>query len=446
MATPIAHDGSQLAEVTTSADSTDVIDSTWREIAAWRPDVRSGGWHNRTGHGILLDDGCGNMALPVQACPHQTFPVTDELIARKRAVQMAKLRQLYRRLALLSPVAIFLILWIAYPVSSGFAAHLAFAVLSWIIGILATGFPAAVKFMAVFGAMLLVLTVWCAFRARRAVIAACAGSAGVAWTEAELRRDIGRDTLAVAGAVLIELALPVFIALVLLFLLGEIGIFVSVFIASASASAGLLTQWTEFAEHFTDGGWSEPTWLVNHLETLSRRLWEIAAPNLDKVAASFTAAVGGMASLLIFLFRRRQSNLDAARIVLAEVTALARATMQAVPGVFADMTPLLTFAQGERRMLASTDRELLLLDPGAGQVAKLPACLLEAVVVFMHADLSLNQMWSGLGTQEFADAGENRRRNYLTLLQQGWASEYKPAALSALFRLDLYRRLRAWSI
>jgi hypothetical protein len=64
----------------------------------------------------------------------------------------------------------------------------------------------------------------------------------------------------------------------------------------------------------------------------------------------------------------------------------------------------------------------------------------------MHADLSLNQMWSGLGTQEFADAGENRRRNYLTLLQQGWASEYKPAALSALFRLDLYRRLRAWSI
>jgi hypothetical protein len=55
-------------------------------------------------------------------------------------------------------------------------------------------------------------------------------------------------------------------------------------------------------------------------------------------------------------------------------------------------------------------------------------------------------MWSGLGTQEFADASENRRRNYLTLLQQGWTSEYKPAALSALFRLDLYRRLRAWSI
>src|SRR5260370_41992542 len=123
---------------------------------------------------------------------------------------------------------------------------------------------------------------------------------------------------------------------------------------------------------------------------------------------------------------------------------MVKLTVELVRAGIAMKELLANFPSGQQVSAAGADREFLLLDPGTA--AKLPACLLVAVVLFFHADLSISQIYAGVATEAFAKADVGRRMGYLNAFEEVWRKIYQPAAFSALFRLALYVRLRAWSI
>jgi len=173
---------------------------------------------------------------------------------------------------------------------------------------------------------------------------------------------------------------------------------------------------------------------------------KVLAEPLRAGAAFAGGTVTAAASLLLFLFRRRKTNLDAARIVAVEIETTCRSSLQTVPQALVNAAALLDLPRGQLLLAIGSDRELLLLDPSAGHAAKLPACLLESVVEFFHADLALTQAYSAFGSVAFAKATRPRRERYLAGFTEIWQQTYQTAAFTALFRLALYLRLRAWAL
>jgi hypothetical protein len=171
-----------------------------------------------------------------------------------------------------------------------------------------------------------------------------------------------------------------------------------------------------------------------------------ASTTLEKSLAVITGTISASVSLMLFLFRRRSTNLNAARVIAEEIDLIAREAFQSVPAILGNQADLAHRPRGQLLIGASSDRQFLLLDPGTGLAAKLPACLLRSALAFFQADLSLNQVYNGLLSEAFAKADATRRQTYLSMLKIEWESNYQPAAYATLFRLGFYARLRAWSI
>jgi hypothetical protein len=256
-------------------------------------------------------------------------------------------------------------------------------------------------------------------------------------------KDLRKDTIAVAGAILFELILPIFLILVLLLLFFSLTTLLlpdslNTVRGDMTNIGGALSEGLKIDTSSIDA-------LVSAIRTHLREITSTLRDTLAKSAAVVGGAVSAGASLLVFLFKRRQSNLATARVIATELTAIIKYTVETTPIGLSDKDSLVNLPEGRRVIVSGAiDRDLLLLD--STMAVKLPTCLLKIVVRFFHADLAFSQVYAAIGSEAFAQANAERRRRYLDQYERAWLEEYQPAAFSALFRLYLYARLRAWSI
>jgi hypothetical protein len=338
-------------------------------------------------------------------------------------------------------VILLAILFIFYPSAIIWLISLTFGILSWSIGILFKTWFVFLKFV------LAVLI------ATAALIGVCAARSwlDVRWIANVEPWNIGpnqmkpliKDTIAVVSAVFIELLLPIFLVLVLVLLLFSL----ATLLLQPDSLSRVQDAISNIAAALGDGLKIDTSSLQALVSSVRTNTGEIIAALKDtfaKSAAIVAGAVSGGASLLMFLVKRRASTLLNAKILSIEVTTIIKSTVETMPVALTSKDVLVKLDKGDQVIVASGGRELLLL--GSATAVKLPSSLLTIVVRFFHADLALTQVYASIGSEAFAKAAPDRRKRYLDQYEDIWRSDYQPAAFSALFRLALYTRLRAWSI
>jgi hypothetical protein len=115
-----------------------------------------------------------------------------------------------------------------------------------------------------------------------------------------------------------------------------------------------------------------------------------ARATLQKGIAVITGTISVSVSLVLFLLRRKNAHLNAARVISEEIDLIMKEAFKSVPVILANQTNLANRPRGQLLIGATADRKFLLLDPGTGLAAKLPACVLRPAVAFFQSDLSLN--------------------------------------------------------
>lgn len=344
------------------------------------------------------------------------------------------------RLATWGVVVSVCVLGIFYPNALLWGVTLSAGGLGWIAGWFVASWAAVLRFFGAAIIITLIMSVWCAQRARRTVLQTGIIAGVQRWnTNSYAMSIIIREMRAVVVAVLLELLLPIVLLLA--------------FTALIEAVVNLLdieTEWEAVASTILSA--TSKVWSYSPAD-LHREILNALAPfkspaqkMLEKGIVVITGTISISFSLLLFLFRRRSTHLNAAQVIFEEIDLIVKEGFQSVPLILANQTNLANRPRGQLLIGASSDRQFLLLDPGTGLAAKLPACLLRSAVAFFQADLSLNQIYNGLLSQAFAKADLARRQTYLMSLDQEWVSTYQIAAFSALFRLSFYMRLRWWSI
>jgi hypothetical protein len=314
-------------------------------------------------------------------------------------------------------------------------------IIAWVVGFIFGSWRICLRFLLALIIALLLLSSWCALRAWLQVRWT---NPTTAWHFAGAPWIVLSSTWAVVLATLTEVLLSLFLLLSL------------ALVIAAIARVLLSDRWPEIVQalgnitaDLVDSGWLSDSDLASLVGKISDNGAPIMHALADQVRAG-AALAGGVvttaASLLLFLLRRRKTNIDAARIVSAEIETTCRTSLQTVPGALQNAAALLNLPRGHLLIAVGSDRELLLLDPSAGHAAKLPACLLESVVEFFHADLALTQAYSSFGSIAYAKATRDRRERHFAGFTTIWEEHYETAAFTVLFRMALYSRLRAWTI
>jgi hypothetical protein len=327
-----------------------------------------------------------------------------------------------------------------FPSAVFSACSLLLGVLSWLVGML---FHTWINFLRFFLAILIATTCLAGICATRAWLE-------VRWITGDGPWNLGsnhsalliKDTISVVSAILIELVLPIFLILVLILLLFSL----TTILLPASLDE-IQRAISDISDIFSNGlrlTTSNVDALVSSISAHVESIMSTLKDTFAKSAAIVGGAVSAGASLIIYIFKRRHSNISTAHILSNEIRAIIKSTVETTPKALAYKDVLIQMPTGQQVIVAGPDRELLLL--GSATVAKLPACLLTTVVRFFHADLALSQVYSSVGSEAFAQAAAARREGYLNAYENIWLNEYQPAAFSVLFRLSLYTRLRAWTI
>jgi len=333
------------------------------------------------------------------------------------------------------------ILGIFYPNALFWMVTLLAGAFGWIAGWFVASWAAVLRFFAAAVIILLIMSIWCAQRARAAVLKIGLTAGGVQQWDAPcyslgvILREIG----AVVAAVLFELLLPIVLLLAFTALIEAVVNLLDIEREWEAIASSILTA-TSKVWHYS------PKDIHGDILEALARFKSPAQKMLEKGIVVITGTVSISASVVLFLLRRRSMNLNSARVISEEINLIVREGFQSVPLILASQNNLANRPEGQLLIGASSDRQFLLLDPGTGLAAKLPACLLRSAVAFFQADLSLNQVYNGLLSEAFAKADAGRRTTYLTALGQEWTSKYQRAAFPALFRLGFYLRLRCWSI
>lgn len=310
-----------------------------------------------------------------------------------------------------------------------------------LVGVMFGSWRVCLRFVLALVCALLLLTVWCALRAWLQVRWT---NPDEAWNFAGAPRIVMSSALAVMLAIITEVMLSLFL-------------FLSLALVIAAVARVLLSEhWQEVVQalgniltDLVDSRWLSSSDLASLVGKIAANGAPVMHALAEQVRAGAALAGGTLttaASLLLFLFRRRKANIDAARIVAAEIETTCRNSLQTMPQALLNATALLNLPRGQQLIAVGSDRELLLLDPSAGHAANLPACLLESVVEYFHADLALTQAYSSFGSVAYAKAAHARRARHLVGLATIWQELYQTAAFTVLFRMALYVRLRAWTI
>jgi len=340
-------------------------------------------------------------------------------------------------------------MWLALKLSVGVLASAASLFLD--------GWLDLLRFLLAAGVVVLILWGWCAHLAVASVRATMADAA-----VCNDKRKIVRHTGAVVGAVLLELLLPVFLLLALITL-----------IEAVIQLLGITDVWRAFAQGtfaVLRDAWSMPperlhqafTCVLGAFDVPPAQCWplregmsaaETAAHEVAKTGeglvkegvAIVTGTISAATSLVLFLLRRRQVHLTAARVIAEEVRSVVRGAFNAIPYTLTHQANLINLPHNTLLIGASSERELLLLHPSTEHPTKLPICLLPSAVAFFHADLALNQSYNAITGPAFAQADQDRRKTYFGFLGEEWAT-YETTAFATLLKLAFYQRLRRWTI
>jgi hypothetical protein len=342
---------------------------------------------------------------------------------------------------ILTAGALIVVFFLFFPDNVLLIAEGVAGIIAWLVGLMFGGWWLCIRFLLALVSALLLLATWCALRAWLQVRWT---KHDAVWQFAGVPHIVLSSTIAVLLAVINEIILSLFLLLSLALIIGAV------------ARVLLSDQWSVLIEAFgniltdlVDSRWLSTSDLASMVNNISghgalimRALAERVRPGAALAGGTLTTA----ASLLLFLVRRRKTNIDAARIVAAEIETACRNSLQTVPQALLNASALLDLPRGQLLIAVGSDRELLLLDPSAGHAARLPACLLESVVEYFHADLALTQAYSSFGSVAYAKATRARRERHLRGFEAIWRNLYQTAAFTVLFRMALYARLRAWAI
>jgi hypothetical protein len=334
-----------------------------------------------------------------------------------------------------------------YPFATRSVIQFSLGALSWCVALLFATWPAFLRFGLALLIAVATIVGFCSTGAWLEVRWIAEDKLGTPWRIPKNGTwSPRRDIVVVTMAVLAELLLPLFLILSLVALVSSVAT-----LLLSDSWVLVQTATDDIAGIFREGLRADKPAMTKLMISVWGELGKIVAALKEPFAKSTAVLAGALSasvSLVIFLFKRRQANLNACRIISTEIVAISKQTLGTLRAILvpAFLDGLAGFPADQPRIMTSSDRELLLLDPGAGQAARLPACLLEAVVLFFHADLDLTQSYNAIGSIAFAKASEKRRRDYLEGFVGLWTEAYQPATFSALFRLALYSRLRAWSI
>ena len=329
-----------------------------------------------------------------------------------------------------------------YPVFVGAVIAGLFGVLSWCVGMLFDSWCGFARFTLALVVSATILIGFCAIRAWLWVrwIADDGSGTGQPWVPGSGQwKCLRKDVEAVVFGIAKELLLPLFLVLSVAALLSALATLDHVDWARVRAALWAIRD--DLAAGLRADPSAAATAIRGHIDDIVTGFNASA----ERTAAVAGAALSALSSFVIFLFKRRQSALDAARVVLVEVEETCRPSLASVPTMLASAARLIGLPIGTKLIAVSAARELLLLNPGSEIARKLPQCLLVAVVRHFHADLGLSQIYKEIGSDAFANASPQRREEYLGRLSAYWDDTYQRAAFSALFRLALYDRLRTWA-
>ena len=311
-------------------------------------------------------------------------------------------------------------------------------IIAWLVGLMFGGWWLCIRFLLALVSALLLLATWCALRAWLQVRWT---KHDAVWQFAGVPHIVLSSTIAVLLAVINEIILSLFLLLSLALIIGAV------------ARVLLSDQWSVLIEAFgniltdlVDSRWLSTSDLASMVNNISghgalimRALAERVRPGAALAGGTLTTA----ASLLLFLVRRRKTNIDAARIVAAEIETACRNSLQTVPQALLNASALLDLPRGQLLIavgwIASYCCSILARDTPRGYRL---ACW--SVVEYFHADLALTQAYSSFGSVAYAKA--TRPERHLRGFEAIWRNLYQTAAFTVLFRMALYARLRAWAI
>jgi len=312
-------------------------------------------------------------------------------------------------------------------------------ILAWAIGKFAIGWVGLLRFLGASLIIVLVMSVWCGHRARQAVLQIGMAAGVQRWDPCCFSvATIFREMFAVIGAILLELLLPVVLILAFMSLVEAVVNLLKIQSAWDAVTSDILATMSNV---WTESPADIHLEIVRALAPFNSVTDQIFQKGIGVIKGTISISV----SLALLLVRRRNAYLNSTQVISEEIDLIVKDAFQSVPAILGNQMSLVSRPRGQLLIGASSDRQFLLLDPGTGLAAKLPACLLRSAVAFFQADLSLNQVYNGLLSQAFAKADAARRKTYLTYLDNEWTSRYQPTAFATLFRLGFYLRLRFWS-
>jgi hypothetical protein len=214
-------------------------------------------------------------------------------------------------------------------------------IIAWLVGLMFGGWWLCIRFLLALVSALLLLATWCALRAWLQVRWT---KHDAVWQFAGVPHIVLSSTIAVLLAVINEIILSLFLLLSLALIIGAV------------ARVLLSDQWSVLIEAFgniltdlVDSRWLSTSDLASMVNNISghgalimRALAERVRPGAALAGGTLTTA----ASLLLFLVRRRKTNIDAARIVAAEIETACRNSLQTVPQALLNASALLDLPRG----------------------------------------------------------------------------------------------------
>lgn len=238
------------------------------------------------------------------------------------------------RLATWGVVVSVCVLGIFYPNALLWGVTLSAGGLGWIAGWFVASWAAVLRFFGAAIIITLIMSVWCAQRARRTVLQTGIIAGVQRWnTNSYAMSIIIREMRAVVVAVLLELLLPIVLLLA--------------FTALIEAVVNLLdieTEWEAVASTILSA--TSKVWSYSPAD-LHREILNALAPfkspaqkMLEKGIVVITGTISISFSLLLFLFRRRSTHLNAAQVIFEEIDLIVKEGFQSVPLILANQTNL----------------------------------------------------------------------------------------------------------